>query len=269
MLKVFSDSSYKYSTIIFARKSNDENKILYLDLINKTKNYSFGRINDAEITQRLSYLKDKGLVNERLINGIISSSKGWSLANFTPSLYKNWVKKWIDSEYDETMRAESNPTPVTRLSTSNQRFFIDRYHFEDMLNVIDNSQFTDELNQCIFAYRHEKWFLCASGLGSCLEHLMYIILKNYDDKGYKTLNKFAKNPTANEYVGRFRKPPLSIDSRRARAINLYFMARNSVDHFNTGKTQRIFCDLLFDGISDVYNDYYGQSVNAPMRNCVN
>ena len=44
------------------------------------------------------------------------------------------------------------------------------------------------------------------------------------------------------------------------------MARNSVDHYNSGKTQRIFCDLLLDGISDVYNDYFGDSMNAPIQN---
>ena len=51
--------------------------------------------------------------------------------------------------------------------------------FDSMLKDIDDSQFTDEFNQCLFAYENEKWFLCAVGLGSCLEHLMYIILINY------------------------------------------------------------------------------------------
>lgn len=40
------------------------------------------------------------------------------------------------------------------------------------------------------------------------------------------------------------------------------MARNSVDHFNTGKTQRIFCDVLLDGISETFNNYFQASIEA-------
>lgn len=90
------------------------------------------------------------------------------------------------------------------------------------------------------------------------ERLSFYGIQNSD------LNRFPKDPTAKDYVNRFRQKPIGIDSRQARAINLFFMARNSVDHYNSGKTQRIFCDLLLDGISDVYNDYFGASMNAPL-----
>ncbi|MBL1056996.1 hypothetical protein JEM51_11380 [Ligilactobacillus agilis] len=149
---------------------------------------------------------------------------------------------------------------VEKLPRTNRQFFIDRYHFDEMLKAINSSQFTDEFNQCLYAYEHEKWFLCAAGLGSCLEHLMLIILKNYNDKGYKTLKGLPKNPTAHNYIIQFRQPPISISSRQETFFNILFMARNAVDHHNTGKTQKELCDLLLDGISDLYNDYYNSSI---------
>lgn len=267
IIKVFSDSDYKYSTIVFAQKS-DVFKILTANLIDKTNNPFFGRINDADIKKRINWLISRKLINKNILNNSIPSSFNWNFSSnpsnkgFADFFLKKWGKEWADSEFDLTSKAESNSTPVNYFPAHTQRYFFDRYHFEDMLKAIDNEQFTDELGQCIYAYQNEKWFLCASGLGSCLEHLMYIILKNYNDKGYKTLRRFPKDATASEYIRRFTWPPINIDSRQATAIRLFFMARNSIDHFNTGKTQRLFCDLLFDGLSDIYNDYFMDSVNA-------
>ena len=225
----------------------------------------------------LNWIIDSGLISKSTAKNIVPGSLKMIFSvfddikinykdepNFVSNLTEDWIRSWVDKEYNSTLAAESTPTLVNYFPSTFKRYFIDKYHFEDMLKEINNDQFTDEFNQCLFAYEHEKWFLCASGLGSCLEHLMYIILNNYAKKGYNILNRFPKDPTAKDYVNRFRQKPIGIDSRQARAINLFFMARNSVDHYNSGKTQRIFCDLLLDGISDVYNDYFGASMNAPL-----
>lgn len=263
LLKVFSDSEYKYSTIFFAKKSN-KFKVLEADLVKETKNPLFGRINEAELKKRFNWMVNRNIIDKRLLKGIISASLDWDFSGLENdiSFIKNWAQQWVDKEFDNTSIAERNPTPVNYLPENTQRYFFDRYHFNDMLQAINNEQFTDELGQCIFAYENQKWFLCASGLGSCLEHLMYIILKNYADKGYPTLRRFPKDASAGEYIKRFGLDPINIDARQATAIRVFFMARNSVDHFNTGKTQRLFCDLLFDGLSDIYNDYFEASLTA-------
>lgn len=264
ILKVFSDSTYKKSTILFAKKSN-EFKILEADLIKETTNPIFGKISESDINSRINWMIERKILNKNFSKNILPASLGWTFGDMDSELLiERWIKGWVDKEFDTTSIAERSSTPVNYFSEKNtQRYFFDRYHFKDMLSAINDEQFTDELGQCIFAYENEKWFLCASGLGSCLEHLMYIILKNYSLKGYKTLKRFPKDATASEYIQRFRKDPINIDDRQAQAIRLFFMARNTVDHFNTGKTQRIFCDLLFDGISDIYNDYFENSINAP------
>lgn len=277
-IKVYSDFGPRTNpsgTLLFAIPTNTQNKVLFLDLFNETRNPRF--IKQYDDKNKLNWIIDSQLISKNIAESVIPGSLKMTFSvfadikindqdqpNFVSGFTEDWIRSWVDKEYNSTLTAESNPTLVNYFPSTFKRYFIDKYHFEDMLKEINNDQFTDEFNQCLFAYEHEKWFLCASGLGSCLEHLMYIILNNYAKKGYNILNRFPKDPTAKDYINRFRQKPIGIDSRQARAINLFFMARNSVDHYNSGKTQRIFCDLLLDGISDVYNDYFGASMNAPL-----
>ena len=267
----FATSTDKSATLVFATENDTcENKLLFYDAFNITKNPRFIDVSPGK--DMLNWLINNNFINKNITNKIIEPSLHVLFGPFgylptTPfapiDLIDTWIKTWVDKEYKSSLDIERNTTQVNNFPLKQKHYFIDRYHFEDMLKEIDNDQFTDELNQCLFAYENEKWFLCASGLGSCLEHLMYIILSNYNKRGYKTLKAFPKDPTARDYINRFTKDPINIDSRQARAINLFFMARNTVDHYNSGKTQRIFCDLLLDGISDVYNDYFGKSKSIP------
>lgn len=169
---------------------------------------------------------------------------------------------WTENEYKQTLEIEKKPNPLTPFPLSHQKFFVDRYHFDDMLSTINDDQFTDEFNQCLFAYENEKWFLCATGLGSCLEHIMLIIIENYDKNGFNILHKLGRSPTAKDYLKVFSSFPIKISSREQSFINMLFIARNSVAHYNTGKTQRKLCDILLDGISDIYNNYYHTSFIA-------
>lgn len=278
VIKVYSDqvssiSRYDHSTMFFATKSDlDRDRFKYIDLVHKTEVPAFSKINDADVIGRVAWLLGEELINKAIKSCMIQSSTSFSFADFDikNNLFcEAWAKDWVDQEYYLSQKAEKNPTPVQKFPdfpNIKQRFFIDRYHFKDMLKTLNDSQFTDEFDQCLFAFENEKWFLCATGLGSCLEHLMLIILTNYDKNGFKDkngrglLNGFPKNPTAKDYVSLFTKEPISMTSRQATFINLLFMARNSVDHHNTGKTQKNLCDILLDGISDMYNDYYPSSV---------
>lgn len=274
-IKVFTaEPGYKFYTIFFATKNSDEkNKLIILDLTNNTEDPKFFRIEDGLPVKKLLWLNSHNLLNKSIGSNIITPSANFSYVKKIEEegdfLFENWAQKWVDQEYDRTQEAEENSTLVEAFSdfpNTKQRFFIDRYHFKDMLESLNDSQFEDEFNQCLFAYENEKWFLCATGLGSCLEHLMLIILTNYDKNGFRNeknrgiFHGFPKNPTAQDYVRLFTKNPIKITSRQAIFINLLYMARNSVDHHNTGKTQKNLCDLLLDGISDMYNDYYSSSV---------
>ena len=270
-IKVFNEEpGFDCSTLFFATKNNKNNtdEFIEFDFFKETENPEFSHEINGGTKYKLSWLKNKGLLDKEIESEVIPGSiSSWPGENWDVDIFcERWSKEWVDYEYDIAQKAEEVPTYIQPFPQTNQKFFIDRYHFNDMLEDIDDSQFTDEFNQCLFAYENEKWFLCAVGLGSCLEHLMYIILKNYDEKGYRDKQNngifkgFPKAPTNKDYVLAFRKDPINISMRQESFINSLFMIRNSVDHHNTGKTQKNSCDLLLDGISDFYNDYYEKSV---------
>ena len=91
---------------------------------------------------------------------------------------------------------------------------------------------------------------------------MEIIIINYDRKGYNLLRKLGKDPTIKNYLYIFRNSPINIEARQETYIKMLFMARNSIDHHNTGYTSKNICDSLLDGVRNMFNDYYAPSIMA-------
>lgn len=86
------------------------------------------------------------------------------------------------------------------------------------------------------------------------------VIINYNKNGYPLLKRLGKDPTLRDYLNIFRKEPINLEPRQETYIKMLFMARNSVDHHNTGYTSKNICDSLLDGIRNIFNDYYSQSV---------
>lgn len=251
-VKVHDDKFSPDVSIIFFCVPSKKDQIKKYDLVSETSGYNFDKLLIAE--NKLSWLIENKLlpknIKENIEKSSIQSSIGFDELKIS-SANKIFITNWCDFEYHSTDDSLSKPTEINSLPTTNKKFFVDRYHFNDMLSTIDDDQFTDEFNQCLFAYEHEKWFLCAAGLGSCLEHLMLLTLTNYSKQG-----SLGRNPTAKDYLKAFEKEPISIDSRQQTFIDTLFRVRNSVDHHNSGHTQKNLCDMLLDGISDIFNDYF-------------
>lgn len=265
-IAVFSDNTLdNKGSILFAIPNQTNNKLFYADLTKETTNYTFGSIIDADVSKRISWMVSNKLISADFAKKICPSSLSFSFTNFKnnrliDSLINNWAKSWVDNEYSNTLKDLQSKDIIEPFPFSNQQYFIDRYHFDKMLETLNDAQFTDEFNQCLFAYGQRKWFICATGLGSCLEHLMEKIIINYSKKGYKTLKGLGKDPTFKDYLIVFRKPPINMEPRQETYIKMLSMARNSVDHHNTGYTKKNICDSLLDGIRNIFNDYYSASV---------
>lgn len=244
------DDYFNPNDLIFFAVPSQSDNLNFKNIFDETNNNpSFEQLNRRE---KISWLVSNNYLH--LKDRIIKSSINFGLPNYNtiPTyLLKKWAHDWVDNEYRETSLSLSSATKLQSFPTTNKKFFVDRYHFNDMLSTISDDQFTDEFNQCLFAYEHEKWFLCAAGLGSCLEHLMLLTLMNYSKQG-----SLGRNPTAKDYLKAFEKEPISIDSRQQTFIDTLFRVRNSVDHHNSGHTQKNLCDMLLDGVSDIFNDYF-------------
>ncbi|QYY85490.1 hypothetical protein [Pediococcus pentosaceus] len=245
--------------LFFAQESK-QNKIEYYDLYNKTASFDFDQLRIG--IEQLIYIHNHNLLNilpDKIIKNsiqLIVLTENSTEAQLIKGL-KQFGKDLAKNEYTSTKSSLEYRGKIENFPTLNKQIFVDKYHFDDMLHKINDNQFTDEFNQCLFAYENQKWFLCAAGLGSCLEHLMLLTLQNYGKE-----KQLGYNPTASNYLKAFTKEPISLESRQLTYIDTLFRIRNSVDHHNFGYTQKMICDQLMEGITNVFNEYYVASLSA-------
>lgn len=69
------------------------------------------------------------------------------------------------------------------------------------------------------------------------------------------ISKYATN-----YINALSKCLPRFDDRQRSQLEAMFLLRNSVDHFNSGYSNKGLCDTLLQGIVDIYNGIYLQSV---------
>ncbi|MDM7552552.1 hypothetical protein QUD40_08545 [Levilactobacillus brevis] len=251
--KIF-DSDEDLCYIVVARPSK-EDSLQIIDLEKETHSFEFEQLTNNEY---LPYLISKQLVqkSEKIVPTSVTTLFIIPPIEKRLFRFKELAKNFAAREYkitqkELTTRNILEPFPVTK-----NEIFIDTYHFDDMLKKLNNNQFSDEFNQCLFAYTHEKWFLCAAGIGSCLEHLMLLILMNYNKAA-----QLGRNPTAKDYLKAFTRDPICLDARQQTYIDTLFRLRNSIDHHNAGITSKRICDMLLDGVTNVFNEYYVPSTN--------
>lgn len=252
--KSWSNSSNKYF-LIFAVEA-DKDSIVFKDLLKQTHNYEFEQINGLQ--SKLSFLVKIGVLTKEFISKINTNSINSKIGNGREysSTFTRWAVDFANNEYTSSKSSLEQHNLIQSFPTLNKKLFIDKYHFNDMLEIIKDNQFTDEFNQCLFAYENEKWFLCAAGIGSTLEHLMLLTLTNYG-----TQKSLGRNPTAKDYLKAFTNKPILLDSRQQTYIDTLFRLRNSVDHHNSGYTSKGICDMLLDGVGSIFNEYYLESLS--------
>ncbi|AUX11442.1 hypothetical protein C0213_03140 [Latilactobacillus sakei] len=248
MYEVFSNVGTVY--IIFAIESSKD-ELIEASFVTETHNYEFESLFITE--ERFNYLANQNLIEPNLKNKVNPNSiyATFPLSNSVEENLLDWVKSFVSREYNNSKNMLEQKNITQQFPLLNKKIFIDKYHFNEMLSVINNNQFSDEFNQCLFAYENQKWFLCAAGIGSTLEHLMLLILTNYGVE-----KSLGRNPTAKDYLKAFTKEPILLESRQQTYIDTLFRLRNSVDHHNSGYTSKGICDMLLDGISAVFNEYY-------------
>lgn len=155
-------------------------------------------------------------------------------------------------EYDRNWKPQLS-SAFEKVSFNTLKIHKEIYEFAEMTRTINNDQFTLELEECIDAYESEKFFVCAAGLGSVLEHLLYLsIEKHVPEEDIKT----NENSTASEYIGQLKKEPFKINKRDVSHLKNIFAYRNSVSHFNKGIFSKEMCDHLLGGIKAAFDKYY-------------
>lgn len=230
--------------ICFAIPSSSEtDEIVILNHINKKLPLFF---NDWESSAQLCYLIENNIIPNVTDNIIWSSfSDNVNHADF-------WVKSWILKEFKNT---EALILPSVQLYNFNKSIIrARRYNFDEMLTIINNEQFSIEFDECLYAYNNQKWFVCAAGLGGCLEHLLYLIL----EKNGMLDSNFPDDPTAKIYIEYMSRKPLRLKKREKTQLRVLFLTRNSISHYNQGFTSKDQCKALMDGIKNIFENYYNK-----------
>lgn len=230
---------------------SNENQITLLDLIEHTK-----KLNNIDIQNQSDCEKSIEFLNEHHLlpfdtKTIIDASI--TLFSTPESLAQEMFLK----ERKRAIKGISK-APIKSLNADVSYIHASIQKYDYMLETIDNVQFSAEFKECLWAYTKMKWYVCASGLGGVLEHLMYLTLQNYGEKALGKLH--SKTPTASNYTRAFKEySEIGMDQRQERYINGLFEIRNSISHFNDGLTAKEQCDSLITGISDVFRNYYESS----------
>ncbi|WP_119327533.1 hypothetical protein [Companilactobacillus musae] len=265
-----SSDSYTFSlqTIVFfaelSKTNNDE--LTYIDLFNQTSVFEYDNTFSAE--NKLKYLIQNHLIkNPTFIQGSLMMT---TIANFEIENkdISRLAKHFADTEYKlSTDKLNKNLFSQTPLKIFKSKYFTDKYHFENITNTIDDEQFTSELEDCIKAYELGLWFVCSTGIGSIIEHLLYLTINNFDKKfdsqkndGRPPISYLGKDPTRVDYFNGLKKCLPRFDDRQKRQLEAMFLLRNSVDHFNSGYSNKGICDILLQGVVDTYNGIYLQSL---------
>lgn len=240
------DSIHTQNNLIIIAEKTKEDHIIFWDLKKETNNYTFFKSNTEESISRIFDIdKIKSIKKENVI--VISSL----FSNSFPEFIKNMVYK----EYENAESLAIPPIELINFNASKIRY--KRYNLNEIIETVDDNQFTAELLECIYAYDNEKWFICAAGLGGVLEHLLYLVLhkNNMIDK------QFPDNATYQDYVGYLGRRPIAMNKRQKTMIKNIFNIRNSVSHFNQGFTSKSQCTMMLDGIRDIFNNYYTKEFN--------
>lgn len=248
--------------LVFATKSSDDN-IISIDLSNETYSYEFQKNNSIFFVMNLLKL----LIYKNILS-INSDSIIYNSVFLYTNITKDFFKKdvlekfgsdFASKEYDSSNDFLSNKT-VSSISFDKNQFFANKYKFSDMLNTINDNQLNIELGECLEAYNHGNWFICATGLGSVIEHIMLLTIIKYNSS--KMFKKLGKQPTLFNYLNAFKEDPINISYKQELYIRTLFQFRNCVDHYSTGYTNKNLVDSLLNGVRNIFNDYYVPSINT-------
>lgn len=262
----YSNEYKEYIGFLFYAKIVDStnDRIKILDLRDKTYKFDFLHKLNGNGTVAISKLSGMGFFPDNPNNIIRHSIRLFNRVSAKDGLplYKlvSYARKFANKEYDK-VHSVLKEIGIPRFNA--QVFFANKFDFENIIQTINNDQFSEELSECLWAYNNEKWFICAAGIGSIIEHLMMLTILNYNKTSM--LKEVGRTPTAINYINAFKKEPLCINLRQEQYIRTLFQVRNSVNHYQTGYTNKDFVDTLLNGIRNMFNDYYVQSVKYKNR----
>lgn len=226
-------------------KNKNANEITYIDKFSETDNTNY--IHASEDQQETMLFEKYGLNEEIKPEKIIKSSVYFLSVGFSPEL---WINRWIDNEMHHTKQHFSIP-PIKQ-DFNNLGLHPQKFKIEEIINNVNDEQFTRELEECMKVFEQEYYYPAAAGLGGIMESLLYKTLENYKRTSNRVL---SSDPTLLDYLAALKRFNL-IDRRQSNRIKAAFAIRNSISHFNEGFTEVSDIQSMLHGIENIYTTLF-------------
>lgn len=240
---VYYKENEEVKTIFFLSKAINNGEILIHDLIKESISYEILKLQTRDFVSELITAEMLKINPEDILD----------LSFFMAGHVVSQIGEvFFEREYKGNFMPQLKPV-FKSLEFNNLKIHKNIYNFNEIITMIDNKQFIMEFKECMDAYQEEKFFVAAAGLGSVLEHLLFLAIEKHVPEDEIKTNE---NSTASEYIGQLKKPPFNLSKRDVTNLKGTFAFRNSVSHFNKGYFSKDMCDQLLNGIKICFDRYY-------------
>ena len=236
-------SGFAFATHI-VNQSKDQSKFVEVPhevaetLAYETSLYSRKKINLLIQNSVLEFDHNESIIESSLTDNFISG--------------KSFIEEWVQTEYiraDKTLKIPAKDLVTLDTAIIHQS----KMRFKELLSTVNDEQFKAEFEEFLFGYNNKRFFLAASAMGSIIEHLIFIILTNYNAQNLLG----TRRPTANKYLQALEKQKyFKFTDRDSRFIDNIFQTRNSISHYNSGGVLKSQCDLMLNGLEAIYRRFY-------------
>ncbi|APS40978.1 hypothetical protein FOL01_0119 [Weissella jogaejeotgali] len=217
----------------------------------------------------IAYLIKQNLLQNINLELIIPESFNKIIAVLDPiSASRDFTDHWLKREI--TQKTDLLSKKQFELVTFNTNLFNkSKFDFQELIETIDDEQFTYNLSQILGAYNNGWFFVAASSIGSLMEYIYYETAVNYGKSRFaihrdnpthidfqdkmRELRNFTKNFPEDQQI-RFGNAEV-LDMERG------YLTRNAVSHHDSGFANVQEVETLFTALKRAYEHYFIPSLN--------
>ena len=260
----------KYNEVIIEREiifaeitTNNYDSVIEKDFRKQTENDL--NIDNLPIKQTLDYLIYKNILDENFLKEKEFVEASFQFKTKSPKLYANF---WLKEEYSKDLKIlPQTQASILRFDSAILNASI--YNFSEIVNTVDDEQFTFNLNQILAAYNEGWFYVAASAVGGLIENLLYKTAVNYGKTDFKRTNDKL---TKIDYVQKLRElrrftqafqedQKIHFTDLDELTLDRDYLTRNAISHYNSGFVNKNEVHSLFVALKNTYTRYFLPSFN--------
>lgn len=220
-------------------------------------------ISSIDTKNNINYLIRNGYIKDIDESKIIDNSFFPSTFLFSLAYIDAFVESWMKSEYKDLNTELSKPQYAIEKFNTNL-LNRSKYEFEDVINNVDDPQFTRNLEEILKAYSEGWFFVASTAVGGLIENLLYKTALNYNRTDFN-----RENPTKIDFTAKLKelakltkklKLPeeqrIHFEIQDELTLDRDYLTRNAVSHYNSGFANESEVNALFTALHNTYQKYF-------------